>query len=330
MAPTNSLRELAVDFVKLDRFDGGNFIRWQKKLHFLLSTLNVVYVLTTPKPVEHDDETMAQIRQRRKWEQDDYICKGHICNAMSDALFDQYHNVATAKEIWDSLEAKYMVEDATSKKFLASKFFDYKMVNSSSKVHMVEEGKEAKQVPQHFKNKKRKFDSKKNQSFKKKVSCHHCGKPGHFKRECRLLKKKKEENTSNFMAMISEINALEDDTAWWIDSGATRHVCKDRSLFTTYENVDDRNILYMGNSSTATIEGKGNVRIEFTSGKILTLTDVCHVPEVRKNLVSGSLLNKHGFKLVFESDNFVLTKGGVFVGKGYLYKGMFKLNLLIK
>ncbi|KAK0600934.1 hypothetical protein LWI29_019763 [Acer saccharum] len=113
MAPTNSLREFVVDFVKLDRFDGGNFIRWQKKLHFLLSTLNVVYVLTTPKPVEHDDETMAQIRQRRKWEQDDYIYKGHICNAMSDALFDQYHNVATAKEIWDSLEAKYMVEDAT-------------------------------------------------------------------------------------------------------------------------------------------------------------------------------------------------------------------------
>ncbi|KAK0601893.1 hypothetical protein LWI29_028495 [Acer saccharum] len=226
---------------------------------------------------------MAQIRQRRKWEQDDYICKGHICNAMSDALFDQYHNVATTKEIWDSLEAKYMVEDATRK--------------------------EAKQVPQHSKNKKRKFDSKKNQSFKKKGSCHHCGKPGHFKRECRLLKKKKEENTSNFMAMISEINALEDDTTWWIDSSATRHVCMDRSLFTTNEKVDDGNILYMGNSSTATIEGKGNVRIEFTSGKILTLTDVCHVPEVRKNLVSGSLLNKHGFKLVFESDNFVLTKG---------------------
>ncbi|KAK0602070.1 hypothetical protein LWI29_030047 [Acer saccharum] len=73
--------------------------------------------------------------------------------------------------------------------------------------------------------------------------------------------------------MISEINALEDDTAWWIDSSATRHVCMDRSLFTTNEKVDDGNILYMGNSSTATIEGKGNVRIEFTSGKILTLTD---------------------------------------------------------
>ena len=68
--------------------------------------------------------------------------------------------------------------------------------------------------------------------------------------------------------MISKINALEDDTAWWIDSGATRHVCKDQSLFTTYEKVDDGNIFYMGNSSTATIKGKDNVQIEFTFGKI--------------------------------------------------------------
>ncbi|KAK0582550.1 hypothetical protein LWI29_026931 [Acer saccharum] len=74
--------------------------------------------------------------------------------------------------------------------------------------------------------------------------------------------------------MISEISALEDDTTWWIDSGTTGHVCKDRSLFTTYEKVDDGNIFYMGNSSTAAIKGKDNVQIEFTFRKILTLTDI--------------------------------------------------------
>ena len=73
---------------------------------------------------------------------------------------------------------------------------------------------------------------------------------------------------------------------------------------------------------------KGTVDLEFTSGKVLSLNDVYHVPDVRKNLVSGSLLNKHGFKLVFESDKFVLSKGGIFVGKGYMYQGMFKLNII--
>ncbi|KAH9780112.1 CCHC-type domain-containing protein [Citrus sinensis] len=329
---------------------------------------------------------------------------------MSDTLFDQYHNKTTAKEIWDSLETKYMMEDGTSKKFLASKFFNYRMVDNrlvveqyneilhildqfnqhnmkmdesiivssiidklppswkdykkslkhskeeisldglgqslrieeelklnsledqatmSSKINVVEERKEFKHF-NHPKNKqKRKFDSNENQNNKrkKKGTCHHCGKLGHFKRDCRLLKKQKEVSNTNFVAMISEINVFEDDNAWWIDSGATKHVCKDRSLFKSYKAMDDGSVLYMGNSSTAIVKGKGNVQLEFTSGKTLTLTDVYHVPEVRKNLVSGGLLDKFGFKLVFESNKFILSKGGTFVGKGYMYEGIFKLNI---
>nr|GEU41997.1 zinc finger, CCHC-type [Tanacetum cinerariifolium] len=37
---------------------------------------------------------------------------------MSDSLFDVYTNVKSAKELWDSLESKYMAEDSSSKKFL--------------------------------------------------------------------------------------------------------------------------------------------------------------------------------------------------------------------
>nr|GFC45006.1 zinc finger, CCHC-type [Tanacetum cinerariifolium] len=37
---------------------------------------------------------------------------------MSDSLFDLYTNVESAKELWDSLESKYMAEDSLSKKFM--------------------------------------------------------------------------------------------------------------------------------------------------------------------------------------------------------------------
>ena len=60
---------------------------------------------------------------------------------------------------------------------------------------------------------------------------------------------------------------------------------------------------------------------------MLTLTDVYHVLEVRKNLVFGGLLNKFGFKLIFESNKFILFKGGTSFGKWYMYKGIFKLNI---
>ncbi|GKB44919.1 zinc finger, CCHC-type containing protein [Tanacetum coccineum] len=58
---------------------------------------------------------MEAIRIRAKWGNDDYICKGHILNGMSDSLFDVYTNVDSAKELWDSLESKYMAEGCASR-----------------------------------------------------------------------------------------------------------------------------------------------------------------------------------------------------------------------
>ncbi|CAM8900205.1 unnamed protein product [Rhodiola kirilowii] len=87
-------------------------------MHFLLTNIKVVYVLSTPCSEVGDDAPMVAFRDRNKWENDDYIARGHILNGMS------------AIELWDSLEAKYMVEDASSVKFLVSNFNNYKMVDS--------------------------------------------------------------------------------------------------------------------------------------------------------------------------------------------------------
>ncbi|GJR24596.1 zinc finger, CCHC-type containing protein [Tanacetum coccineum] len=92
--------------------------------------MSVVYVLTTPIPDDGDDATMEQLRKRAKWSNDDYVCRGLILNGMSDSLFDIYQNVESSKELWDSLEAKYMAKDASSKKFLVSNFTNYIMTDS--------------------------------------------------------------------------------------------------------------------------------------------------------------------------------------------------------
>ena len=63
--------------------------------------------------------------------------------------------------------------------------------------------------------------------------------------------------------------------------------------------------------------------------KDLTLNDVLYVPDIRKNLILGSILSKKDFRMVFESDKFILTKGGMYVGKGYLIDGLFKANVVV-
>jgi len=210
-----------------------------------------------------------------------------------------------------------------------------------SKVHVAEAGQAKNQSHKRPFNKaggstKPKF---KNQSHKRqKITCWFCGKNGHFKSDCHFWKRKKGKksfdavnnatNDDQLIVVLSEINIIENDMAWWIDSGVSRHVCNNKRFFKTMKAVDEDTVLYMGNSTTIPVKGIGNVELKFTSRKIVTLTNVFYVPEVRKNLVSGSLLNKFGFRLVFEADKFVLSKGGMFMGKGYACEGMFKLNVL--
>nr|GEV00369.1 hypothetical protein [Tanacetum cinerariifolium] len=71
-------------------------------MHFLLSSMSVVNVLTTHIPKDGENATVEQIRKRAKWDNDDYICRGLIFNA----------------------------EDASSKKYFVSNFTNYKMTDS--------------------------------------------------------------------------------------------------------------------------------------------------------------------------------------------------------
>ncbi|GKD11149.1 hypothetical protein Tco_1190834, partial [Tanacetum coccineum] len=50
-------------------------------MHFLLSSMSVVYVLTTPMPEDGgDDPAIKQVRKRNKWDNDDYVYRGLILN----------------------------------------------------------------------------------------------------------------------------------------------------------------------------------------------------------------------------------------------------------
>ncbi|CAM9002116.1 unnamed protein product [Rhodiola kirilowii] len=334
-----SVKEMTNNFGKLEKFEGVNFRRWQQKMHFLLTNLKVVYVQSTPIPEVGDNAPIEAIRKRSKWENDDYICRGHILNGMSDPIFDLYQVVESAKELWDALEAKYMQEDASNKKFLVSNFNSYKMVDArpvmeqfneltrilgqfaqykmkmddsiavssiidklaplwkdfkhklkhkkeemsleelggelqveesiriqeedakqketieSSSVHVVED----KGSLRKFNGKKR-FNEKHGRKFDKKPKgyCWICGKPGHYKNDCKSAKNEKGKgkmnvgdkgkdkcpsnlqgqfsisdcnSNVNYVSLIAETFYVQDDeVTWWIDSGANKHVCKDRHI----------------------------------------------------------------------------------------------------
>ncbi|KAK2455989.1 putative mitochondrial protein [Trifolium repens] len=164
--------------------------------------------------------------------------------------------------------------------------------------------------------------------------CFNCWKPGHMAKKCRNPSRPKPAHLKGqvnvaeeaYAAMITEINMIGVSDGWWIDTGATRHVCFDRAMFKTYTNAENKKV-QMGNAHTSDVAGIGDIELKFTSGKTLILKDVMHVPEMKKNLVSGFLLNKAGFSQAIGADLYTITKNGIFIGKGYATDGMFKLNV---
>nr|GEW77640.1 hypothetical protein [Tanacetum cinerariifolium] len=300
----NTVKEMTINFRKPDKFEGHDFRRWQKKMHFLLTTLKVVYLLTTPMPELLEDATVEAIRIRAKWENDDYICR----------------------ELWDSLESKYMAEDSSTKKFLDFKHTlkygkddlslvqlgSHLRIEESLKVQDSDKGK-GKEVGRHSVNMTEEGGKNKHHKQNKGIT-------EVVKRITQMLVVRERGLRTNPKTKVDAI-------AWWIDSGATTHICKDRCWFKTYEPIEDGSVLYMGDDHFALVHGKGSVALEFSCGKTITLFNVLYVPKLCKNLVFGPMLNKCGYKQVYESDKYILSKCGVFVGFGYYNNGIFMLNL---
>jgi hypothetical protein len=148
-----------------------------------------------------------------------------------------------------------------------------------------------------------------------------CGSNDHWAKKCPNRKGRKsqpEQKTSNMVVSSSGggtsgygnlpyVLSVFQSTTWWLDSGANVNVCFDASLFSSYQVARDSSVL-MGKGSHASVSGVGKVDLKLTSGKIVQLKNVHHVPSINKNLVSGSLLCRDGFKVVLDSSCFTINQ----------------------
>ncbi|GJV77530.1 zinc finger, CCHC-type containing protein [Tanacetum coccineum] len=125
------------------------------------------------------------------------------------------------------------------------------------------------------KGKRKHHDTKADPNIKSKVTCWKCGKPGHLKKDCKVILATKPMDQLQKGSVDGSSNSLkgenmDDDVAWWVNSGATVYVCKDRCWLKAYEKRNDRSILYMGNESTTLVHGRGcvDLRINIVNDNI--------------------------------------------------------------
>ncbi|KAL0352509.1 UNVERIFIED_CONTAM: hypothetical protein Scaly_1639600 [Sesamum calycinum] len=319
-----------------EKFSGNDFKRWHQKMLFYLTTLNLArnYILNGLSDTLYNVYSSATTARalweslEKKYKTEDAGLKKFIVGKFLDFKmvdsktdFKNYLKHKRKEMGLEDLIVRLRIEEDNRLSEMKSG-----KLQIEAKANLMEQNGNTS-----IKRKRVDYKAKKRRAKMIKGNCYNCGKPNHMAKDCRLPKKNQAHVSEvrsvpidlgelNLSVVVFEANLVDNPREWWIDTGATRHICSDKEMFSTYTPINGRK-LFMGNSATSNIVGIGNVVLKMTSGKELTLIDVLHVPDIRKNLVSGSLLVKSGFRLVFESNKFVLTKNSHFIGKGYVEKG---------
>ncbi|GAB2287662.1 hypothetical protein Dimus_037947 [Dionaea muscipula] len=206
--------------------------------------------------------------------------------------------------------------------------------------------------------KKKSFEKKNNKASqsknwntdKEERKCFHCGKPGHIRRNCWFLKGKdqNQNNTNNVTnksaftsSCISEVLNVNDfdhscysevlnvskciaDNDWILDSGCSFHMCPNLDWFVDFNEVH-KSPVYMGDNNICMIHGIGNIPLKLNDGSVILLTKVRYIPNLKRNLISLSMLDETGCTYSAANGCLVVCKNNKPVLKGIKSHGLYVL-----
>ncbi|KAJ4724624.1 Retrovirus-related Pol polyprotein from transposon TNT 1-94 [Melia azedarach] len=134
---------------------------------------------------------------------------------------------------------------------------------------------------------------------KSKVRCYNCQKFGHYASACRAYNNEVEEKANyveeknqgdETVLLAYKDNSGGQENTWYLDIGASNHMCGKRSMFVELDESTNGNVLF-GDDSKVAVKGRGNILIQLKDGKHQFIGNVYYVPNMKSNILSlGQLL----------------------------------------
>ncbi|GFY99053.1 hypothetical protein Acr_13g0004540 [Actinidia rufa] len=165
------------------------------------------------------------------------------------------------------------------------------------------------------------------------VRCFYCDQEGHIKRDCPKYKAQVQSSdtaATTVMAVDEDesdvLLAASDDgkSDWVLDSGSAYHLCRDREVFSTYAACEGR--IWMANNTSSRVVGRGSVRFRMADGRSVTLTELRHVPNLRKNLISIGMLDAKACRFDASGGILRVSKGNKEMLWGKKIGGLYRLE----
>ncbi|KAL0285600.1 UNVERIFIED_CONTAM: hypothetical protein Sangu_2771500 [Sesamum angustifolium] len=325
------------DLSKMEPLDGTNYKRWSQKLLIFFEQLDVDYVLFQNPPETPAEASILAIttadattigttksedEAKHKYDRDNKTeCQRYL---------DYIGNTLWRCRCWEKevIVGKWLQFQMIDEKPIMDQIHEYENLVADVLSEAQEKGSDSARIDRHMRTEEaNRLKDKETSLSSLSIKANLVESAGSKDRFYQNKGKKFQKNNhhKSFKA-TDEANLVENKEDWILDTGASRHFCSNKALFHELLETTDGECVFMGNSTTSGVLGKGKILLKLTSGKTLALIDVLYVPSLRRNLVSGSLLNKAGLKIVLESDKVIITKNNDFVGKGYLSDGLFVLN----
>ena len=105
------------------------------------------------------------------------------------------------------------------------------------------------------------------------------------------------------------------DSEWILDSGCTYHMCPHNDWFSTYDPVDSI-VVHMDNNAQCNVIGIDIVKIKTHDGVVRTLSNVRHIPNLNRNIISLGTLKCKGCKHSVKGGVLKVSKGSRILLKG--------------
>ena len=125
----------------------------------------------------------------------------------------------------------------------------------------------------------------------------------HVTNDCRARKRVEgatnlalEDVTNEGLLLMAQEDNINNDTLWYLDSGASNHMCGHEYLFKEMQNIEDGHVSF-GDASKVEVKGRGTIHFLQNDGLIGSIQDVYYIPNLKTNILSMEQLTEKGYSI---------------------------------
>lgn len=176
----------------------------------------------------------------------------------------------------------------------------------------------------------REANKKYEKTRKIKGKCWNCDAPGHMAVDCKKPGREHQDDDRTRKAFMVKQGVVESNPNQWIaDSGATHHMCKDRSAFVTFITENDE-VEVAGGQKLRSM-GHGTIHIDMIVDGVVkpcSLQHVLFVPDLCSNLFSVQQASSRGAETSFKGGSCIIKDATTQekYGEGYRKNGLYYLK----